>query len=196
MSIFMTLLLKPQIEPQNAPMLTLVAALAVARALKQVTGLAAKIKWPNDIVVNGKKICGILTEMSAQSDYVNHIVLGIGINVHNENFPEELGERATSVYLESGKRINRAGLIEAVWEEFEVYYEKFLGTQDLSALVEEYDSLLVNRRKSVRVLDPGEPYEGVAEGITARGELIVDTAESTRLVSSGEVSVRGIYGYV
>lgn len=137
-----------------------------------------------------------MTEMSAQIDYVNHIVIGIGINVHNEEFSEELLDRATSIYLESGKRINRAMLIEAVWEEFEVYYETFMETQDLSQIVAEYDLYLANRKKKVRVLDPNEPFEGVAQGITARGELIVDTWESRKLVSSGEVSVRGIYGYV
>lgn len=194
--IFMTLLLKPEIEPQNASMLTLVTAMAVAKAIQRITGLAAEIKWPNDIVVNGKKVCGILTEMSAQIDYVNHIVIGIGINVHNEEFPQELSDRATSIYLESGKRINRGMLIEAVWEEFEGYYGTFMETQDLSQIAEEYDLYLANRKKKVRVLDPKEPYEGVAQGITARGELIVDTWESRRLVSSGEVSVRGIYGYV
>lgn len=195
--IFMTLLLKPEeIAPNNASMLTLVAALAVARAVKRISGLDAGIKWPNDIVVNGKKICGILTEMSAQIDYVNHIIIGIGINVHNEEFPDELKERATSIYLESGKRVHRAELIEAVWEEFEDCYEKFLETQDLSQLITEYDRHLANRNVKVRVLDPKEPFEGMAQGITARGELIVDTWESRKLVSSGEVSVRGIYGYV
>lgn len=194
--IFMTLLLKPEIETGNAPMLTLVAALAVAKAIREVSGLDAKIKWPNDIVVNGKKVCGILTEMSAQIDYVNHIIIGIGINVHNASFPEELADVATSVYLESGNRIRRADLIEAVWEAFETYYEIFSQTQDLAHLVKEYDSQLANLGQQVKVLDPKESYEGVAQGITARGELIVDTWESRRLVSSGEVSVRGIYGYV
>lgn len=85
----MTLMIKPDINPNNASMLTLVAALAVAKAITSVTGEEAMIKWPNDIVVNGKKVCGILTEMNAQFDYINHIVVGIGINVHNESFPEE-----------------------------------------------------------------------------------------------------------
>lgn len=84
--IFMTLMIKPDINPNNASMLTLVAALAVAKAITSVTGEEALIKWPNDIVVNSKKVCGILTEMNAQFDYINHIVVGIGINVHNESF--------------------------------------------------------------------------------------------------------------
>lgn len=194
--IFMTLLLRPEIEPQNASMLTLVSALAVAKGIEHMVDLPVQIKWPNDIVVNGKKVCGILTEMSAQMDYVNYIVIGIGINVSNEEFPEEIKDVATSIYLESGKHVNRAMLIEKIWEEFEDYYELYEKTQDLSSLVKEYDSYLVNRGQKVRVLDPKEPYEGKAMGITDRGELIVDTWEARRLVSAGEVSVRGVYGYV
>lgn len=195
--IFMTLMIKPDINPNNASMLTLVAALAVAKAITSVTGEEALIKWPNDIVVNGKKVCGILTEMNAQFDYINHIVVGIGINVHNESFPEEISQMASSLMIEAGgKRFHRAQIIAETMSYFEQYYETFLKTQDLSALVREYDELLVNRNKSVRVLDPKEPFDGKAMGITPKGELIVDTWESRKLVSSGEVSVRGIYGYV
>lgn len=194
--IFMTLMLKPDINPNNASMLTLVAAMATARAITEVTGEAARIKWPNDIVMNGKKVVGILTEMSAQFDYINHIVVGIGINVHNEEFPEEIAKTASSLLLECGHRIHRASLIEAFLEEFERLYAIYLETEDMSGLQKEYDSLLVNRGRQVRVLDPKEPFEGKAMGITKKGELIVDTWESRKLVSSGEVSVRGIYGYV
>ena len=195
--IFMTLMIKPDINPNHASMLTLVAALAVAKAITSVTGEEAMIKWPNDIVVNSKKVCGILTEMNAQFDYINHIVVGIGINVHNESFPEEISQMASSLMIEAGgKRFHRAQIIAETMSYFEQYYDTFLKTQDLSALVREYDELLVNRNKSVRVLDPKEPFDGKAMGITPKGELIVDTWESRKLVSSGEVSVRGIYGYV
>jgi BirA family biotin operon repressor/biotin-[acetyl-CoA-carboxylase] ligase len=194
--IFMTLLLKPDLNPNNASMITLVAALAVSKAITNQTGRPAGIKWPNDIVMNGKKAVGILTEMSAQFDYVNHIVVGIGINVHNESFPEELKDIATSLYMETGEHYNRAAMIEEVLEQFEYYYEIFLKTEDLSGLVNEYNAHLLNMHQIVKVLDPREPFEGKAMGITARGELIVDTWESRKLVSAGEVSVRGIYGYV
>lgn len=194
--IFMTVMLKPDINPGNASMLTLVAALAVSAGITKCTGRPAGIKWPNDIVMNGKKVCGILTEMSAQFDYVNHIVIGIGVNVHNDTFPEEISHMATSLYLETKEHLNRAALIEEIWEQFERYYAVFLETEDLSGLVKEYNAHLVNLHQSVKVLDPKEPYEGKALGITSRGELIVDTWESRKLVSAGEVSVRGIYGYV
>jgi BirA family biotin operon repressor/biotin-[acetyl-CoA-carboxylase] ligase len=194
--IFMTLLLKPEINPNNASMLTLVAALATAKAISDITEADARIKWPNDIVINGRKICGILTEMSAQFDYINHIVIGIGINVHNETFPEEISQTASSLLLECGRRFHRASLIARFLECFEKDYAVFLETEDLEGLMKEYNALLVNTQKQVRVLDPKEPFEGKAIGITKKGELIVDTWESRKLVSSGEVSVRGIYGYV
>ena len=195
--IFMTLMLKPDINPNNASMLTLVSALAVAKALADITGKDAKIKWPNDIVIDGRKVCGILTEMSAQFDYINNIVIGIGINVNNSSFPEEISATASSLRLLSGgKKYRRAEIIEKIMEYFEKDYSIFLETEDLSALVNEYDAMLVNMKKQVKVLDPKEPFEGKAMGITKTGELIVDTWESRKLVSSGEVSVRGIYGYV
>lgn len=194
--IFMTILLKPEINPNHASMLTLVAALAVAEAINDVTGACAQIKWPNDIVINGKKICGILTEMSAQFDYISNIVVGIGINVHNESFPEDISQVASSLFLECGQKFHRAFIIEKVLENFEEYFEIFEETEDLTGIMNSYNALLVNRGANVRVLDPKKPFEGKAMGITKKGELIVDTWEARRLVSSGEVSVRGIYGYV
>lgn len=195
-AIAMTFLLRPEICPNHASMLTLVTAMAVVKGIESETGLRAGIKWPNDVVLNRKKVCGILTEMSAQSDYVNHIVIGIGINVHVNEFPDELKDMATSLDCEYGRKINRSALIERICEFFEVDYEIFLQTEDLGAFVKEYNSYLVNLNQSVRVLDPKEPFDGKARGITAKGELLVDTWESRRLVSSGEVSVRGLYGYV
>lgn len=197
-AIAMSIVLKPEgLLPEHAPQLTLVTALTVARAIEQQTGLSVQIKWPNDIVIDGKKVCGILTEMSTQIDYINHIVVGIGINVHNEQFPEELIDRATSLYLASGGRhYSRAALVEAVCEQFEYFYGIFMRTQDMGSLKEVYDDCLVNRGRTVRILDPKGEYEGVALGITPQGSLEVDTADGRRLVDSGEVSVRGVYGYV
>lgn len=199
--LFFTILLKPEIDPANAPMLTLVKAMAVVRGIYQTTGLQPQIKWPNDIVLRGKKIVGILTEMSAQVDYVNHIVVGTGINVHHKEFPEEIAKTATSLDLEMLERgqnleISRAQLLGAVLEQFEIYYETYLKTQDLSALMEEYNDMLVNRNRKVRVLDPLGEYEGLALGIDQQGQLLVNRGGEQIKVSSGEVSVRGIYGYV
>lgn len=195
-AIFMSLLLRPQIKPQDASMLTLVAAMAVAKAVHQTVGIEVKIKWPNDIVLNGKKICGILTEMSSEIDAINYVVIGIGMNVSNRNFPKEIAKTATSIALEGTSNVNRAQLTEAVWEQFEVYYDKFVKKSDLSDIMEEYQEYLANLNKQVRVLDPKGDFSGVARGITTKGELVVESEGAMHLVSSGEVSVRGIYGYV
>ncbi len=200
--IFFTILLRPEIEPANAPMLTLVKAIAVARGISKITGLKAQIKWPNDVVINGKKVVGILTEMSAQIDYVNHIVVGTGINVHQTSFPEELADKATSIDLElknAGKTgtVSRAQLLEEILEQFEECYETYIRTQDLSGLIEEYNHTLVNIGRRVKVLDPLGEFEGRALGINKHGSLLVEREDGeVTEVSSGEVSVRGIYGYV
>ncbi len=194
--IFMTLLLRPAIRPDSASMLTLVAALAAVRGVRDITQADVQIKWPNDLVLNGKKICGILTELSVQEGMIRYLVVGIGINVHNESFPEEIRSTASSLFLECGRHFHRAEIIGKLLKNFENDYEIFCRTEDLSGLRDEYHAFLVNRGRSVRVLDPRAPYEGKALGITEKGELIVDVQGQKRLVSSGEVSVRGIYGYV
>lgn len=194
--IFMTLLLRPQFAPERASMLTIVAAMAVAVAIRKTLGLPAEIKWPNDIVLNKKKICGILTELSTEIDAINYVVVGIGINVSNQKFDEDAAPIATSIVLESGKQVHRACLIAAVMEQFEIFYEKFCRRGDLSDIRGEYNQYLANMDKQSRILDPQEPFSGIARGINEKGELLVETESGMRAVSSGEVSVRGIYGYV
>lgn len=196
-NIYMTIMLKPDFEPNKASMLTIVMALAAAKAIQEVSTRTCAIKWPNDIVVNGRKICGILTEMSAELDYIQHVVIGIGINVNQKIIPEELASNATSLYLEGGEKLIRAHLIERSMYYFEHYYDIFVKTKDLSGLAEEYDSFLINRGKAVRVLDPKGEFEGIASGINELGELRVTKDDGTEvLVYAGEVSVRGLYGYV
>ena len=197
--IYMSMVLRPDIEVADASMLTIVAALAVAKAIQNQlkdSSLIPYIKWPNDIVINKKKVCGILTEMSLEQSQMEYIIVGIGINVTNTVFPEEITKTASSIFVESGQKIDREQLISAVWEYFKQYFEVFMQTKDLQNLRAEYENLLANKEKEVKVLDPSGAYEGIARGITNKGELFVETAEGLQQVSSGEVSVRGIYGYV
>lgn len=197
--IYMSLVLRPELATDKASMVTLVAAIAVAKAIEALAkdcGVHPFIKWPNDIVIRGKKVCGILTEMTMKECKIGYIIVGIGINVHNTSFPEEIANMASSLELELGTGVARERLMELVLLAFEKYYALFLQEQDLSLLVEEYQQMSANKGRKVTVLDPAGEYEGTARGITNIGELIVDTPEGTKLVSSGEVSVRGIYGYV
>ena len=194
-SVMMSILLRPKFEPQYAPMLTLVMGMAVAKAVKKLS-FDVSIKWPNDVVVSHKKICGILTEMGVRDGKIDYAVIGVGINVNIREFPEEMADKATSLYLESGREFDRSQIPGLVMEAFEKYYEKFAATCDLSGLKEEYESILANYNQPVRVLAK-EPYEGVARGITDGGELLVEKTDGTIVaVSAGEVSVRGLYSYV
>lgn len=196
-NIYFTILLRPRITPEQASMLTLVMAHSVAAAIYRLTHMEVGIKWPNDVLLDGKKVCGILTEMSLEREYIHYVVCGVGINVAPQDFPEEIREHATSVETAYGQPISKGELLQYVMEELERDYDAFVAAGDLSVLQESYNRLLVNRDRRVRVLDPKGEWEGIARGINARGELLVEQPDGTvTQVYAGEVSVRGIYGYV
>ncbi len=196
-NLYFTILLRPSITPDKASMLTLVMAYAVAKAVRELTGLEAQIKWPNDIVVAGKKICGILCEMKLDGTRLDYCVAGVGVNVGRQEFAEDIRDKATSLEEQLGRKIDREGLLQAILGRFERGYEEFLHCEDLSFLREEYNEWLVNQNRQVRVLEPQGEYEGVAKGITNTGELLVECVDGqVQKVYAGEVSVRGLYGYV
>lgn len=196
-AIAMSLLIRPQIPPERASMLTLVMGMAVVCGCRDACGVEAKIKWPNDIVIEGKKVCGILTEMSSEIDYIKYLVIGAGINTYVRSFPQELEKTAVSLHTVTGRRPDRAALIAACMRRFEEFYGRFLETQDFSLLKDEYNGMLAGRYGRVRVLTPGNEYNGISEGINDLGELQVRREDGTLTsVYAGEVSVRGIYGYV
>ena len=132
-----------------------------------------------------------------ETDYIQHVVIGTGINVNLERMPEGIEQTATSLLLESGKETARARLLQEVLERFEENYESYERDMSLVSMLEEYNRYLVNKDKQVRVLDPKGEFEGIARGINDSGELLVET-ENGKIVKvyAGEVSVRGIYGYV
>lgn len=194
--IYMSILLRPDIAPKKAPALTLVMACSVAEGIMDCVDIKLQIKWPNDIIAGGRKLAGILTEMSSQVDYINHVTVGVGINVNTQSFPEAISS-ATSLFLETGKRVKRAPVIAAVMRRFEENYKIFMQTEDMSGLMEKYGRLLVNRGREVLILEKGSEYEAYAEGINRKGELVVRKKDGTiENICAGEVSVRGVYGYV
>ncbi len=196
-NIFMSLMLRPVFLPDKASMVTLVMALSVAQAVREATGLTAEIKWPNDIVIHQKKVAGILTELSAANGFIDYLICGIGINVNQQNFSEEIRQTATSILLESRREMDRADLVDRIMDRFEENYLVFCKKQNMSDLLTNYQELLINKDKEVRVLDPQGEYRAVARGINSRGELLVEKEDgTTEAVYAGEVSVRGIYGYV
>ncbi len=205
-NIYNTLILRPDFEPKKASMLTLLMALAVVEGVEKtcltqeqdkVEEPLPGIKWPNDVVINGRKICGILTEMNFAKDGRWYVIIGTGINVGQQTFVPELAERATSLAEEYEKRISRSVLLAHVMESFEEIYKVFCKHGNLSGVRERYEALLVNKDREVAVLDPKGEYRGVARGIQDTGELLVELPDGNmRAVCAGEVSVRGIYGYV
>ena len=196
-NLYFSMLLRPKMLIDKTPMITLIMALSVAKAVEKVCGLNPTIKWPNDLVLSGKKICGILTEMHLLDDQIEDVIVGTGINVNQELFSSGLKNKATSLSLESNRKLDKTKLLDVVLDEFKALYKTFLKVQDLSFLQEEYNERLINRNKEVLVLEPGNEYMAIAQGINSKGELLVIKEDGSKeAVYAGEVSVRGIYGYV
>ena len=191
--IWMSLVLRPQIAPTEASVLTLLCGLATAEAIEAETGLSAGIKRPNDILINGKKAVGILTEMDCEMSEVHFVIPGIGINVNTASFPPEIAEIATSLYLECGKTVSRRRLVHKVLERLEEHYETFLRTGSFAAMLEDYRKHCITLGKEVHVLGR-EPFFAEALDITPEGELLVRRADNGKeeVVFSGEVSIRGV----
>ncbi len=196
MGVWMSLLLRPMIVPEQAPKLTLLAAMAVVDVLKD-KGISSCIKWPNDIVIHGKKVCGILTEMGTEGDKISYVVIGIGINVFNAAFPEEIDKVATSLYKEyPNVKMNRDDLISQIMARFEYYYNTFIIEGNLSFICESYNKHLIHRDTDVFIIDNEEKRQGRCLGIDEHGALMVELNGLKEYIVSGEISVRGIYGYV
>lgn len=190
--IWMSLILRPDIAPIEASRLTLLAGLCVCKAVRKCTGLEALIKWPNDVYIHNKKICGILTEMNSELDKVHFIILGIGINVNVEVFPEELRNVATSLQIEAGHPFIRKEIVQAFLEFFEKAYFQYVNKGPNADFIEEYESLCMTIGHFVHVLSR-TPFDGKAVGIDKEGELIVEKENGERVVVfSGEVSIRNI----
>ena len=195
-SIAMSIVLRPGIKPSDAAGITLVMGTAVCRAIRNTTGLDVGIKWPNDIIINGKKVCGILTEMSAEIDIVNYIIVGTGINVNVTQFPEEIRDIATSLCLECKKSISRKEVLAAVLYEFEKLYSIFK-TNGLQTIIQEFKSYSVTLGRHVKVISINEAFEGIAQDITPDGILLVKVeGGSVKMVIAGDVSVKGLNGYL
>lgn len=195
-NIFMSILLRPQIKPDKASQVTLIAGLAMCEAVREVTNLDAQIKWPNDIVVNGKKVSGILTEMSAEIDGVNYIVVGIGVNVNNANFPGNL-PYATSLRIEGEKEYQRRDIIKVFFEKFEPYYMAYKKNPTLEMILPSYKRYCITLADKVKIIDSIKEYIATPLDVTTDGSLLIRTEEGEeKTIFSGEVSVRGIYGYI
>jgi len=188
--IWLSAILRPDLSPTDAPKLTILAAVAVAEAIIQSTGICANIKWPNDILVDGKKVCGILTEMSAEMDLINYVIIGIGINVNNDNFPDELKDKSASLKQIKGEEVNRVNVLASLLERLEGYYIK-AEKEGFEEIFERWRALCVNLGKQVKIVGKNESFEGTAIDIDSSGALLVKTpSEKIVKVLSGDVSLR------
>lgn len=194
--VFMSIILKPDIDLLRVSQLTIVAAMAVRNALKKCTGEAYAIKWPNDIVCNGKKLCGILTEMITEQGAIKCVVVGIGINVRNGQFDDELKELATSLKLCTGRDYDIEDVAKAVLESFFAHYQEYMDSKDLKYMKSEYNEALVHNGRKIVVNGNNYVQEGICAGMDETGALLVKTDKGIERIISGEVSVRGVYGYV
>ncbi|MCE7792146.1 biotin--[Salipaludibacillus sp. CUR1] len=188
--VWMSLVLKPQIDFRKAPQLTLLTAVAVTRAIESVSGLPLSIKWPNDLLVNGKKLCGILTEMQADPDRVQSVIIGIGLNVNHGAFPEDLSEIATSMNIEAGKPFNRAEVIAAILNEFSWLYRTYL-SQGFSLIKPLWEAHAVSIGKKIVARSTAGTTEGYALGIDGEGVLLLqDNQGETHRIYSADIELK------
>ena len=186
--LYVSLVLRPMLPPMELPQITLTTAVAVVRAVHRVTGLAPGIKWPNDLLLNGKKLGGILTEMETESDRIRHVVVGLGLNVNNPGFPPELAATATSLTLTVGGAFSRVHLLQAWLEEFEELYGRFLN-QRFPEILEEWKNSAVTLGKMVTVRQGPREISGQAMDVAPDGALLLRTANGEMVrVTSGEIT--------
>lgn len=190
--IWFSLILRPPVNPAEASQVTMMAAVALASAVREETGIEVGIKWPNDLLAEGKKLCGILTELSAEMDRINHLVVGVGLNVNQdpEDFQEEVRGTATSLKVEAGRAVARVKLLQASLAEFERWYTIWLA-QGFSPILARWKEMTVTLNRPVRIHTLNKSWDGWAEDVDKDGALLLRLpgGELQRVVS-GEVSLR------
>ena len=193
--LWMSLLLRPDVQPESASRITLVAATAMCEAIEKLTGIFVGIKWPNDLVVNGRKICGILTEMSAELNQLHYIVLGIGVNLSQTTFEEDLADKATSLKLQ-GISINGKVLLSEFLKVFFNYYSSF-ECGDMTRVIDHHRNHSVTIGRQISIVAQNDRRNAYALDIDENGSLIIENENGqVEKLFFGEVSVRGINGYV
>ncbi|MFH1596635.1 MAG: biotin--[acetyl-CoA-carboxylase] ligase [Pseudomonadota bacterium] len=186
--LYVSVLLRPPLPPADMPQITLTAAVAVVRAVRQAGGVTAGLKWPNDLVLAGKKLGGILTEMETESDQIRYLVVGLGLNVNNRQFPAELADLATSLALATGRTFSRLRILQVWLEELESLYQRFL-SREFGAILEEWKDYTVTLGRAVRVRQGAVEICGQALEVAPDGALLVRTGSGEVVrVTSGEIA--------
>lgn len=195
--LYMSVILKPKTNPANIARLTLLGAAAINLALLDI-GIKSEIKWPNDIVINGKKVAGVLTEMNSELGTINYIVLGIGINVNIDldQIPEELKEKATSLRIIKGEDIDRRELFVRLVTRIDELYKEFLQTGEIERAIQICIDNSAVIGKEIVVHQGEDKRQGRAIEINKKGELLVEFETGVENLFSGEISIRGEQGYI
>lgn len=192
-NLYCSVVLRPSIPPLEVPRLTLVAGIAVAEAVRATADVAAEIKWPNDVLIGGRKVAGVLTELEAEADRVRFVIVGIGVNLNatRTDFPPELQRKATSLLLASGVPVDRAAFTARLLTALDAAYASFL-RGGFAALRHRYEELHCLAGRAVTI-DGTPPLSGTVRGVDADGALLVESAGEVQRVVSGEVTLRGAY---
>ncbi|KGG80612.1 biotin--acetyl-CoA-carboxylase ligase [Caloranaerobacter azorensis H53214] len=195
--IWMSIILRPNIDPIDASKVTQIGAAAVWSALSKV-GVDAYVKWPNDIVLNCKKVCGILTEMSAELNRINYLVIGIGVNVNInlQEFPNEINNIATSIKAEVGHDVDRKFITAEILNNFERFYNELIKYGSIKTSIEICRKTSILLGREIKIITNQGERKVKAIDITDQGELLIEENGKIEKLISGEISVRGIYGYV
>ncbi len=188
--VLMSILLYPNLQNKDISKLTLIAGLSICKILIEEFSLDCKLKWPNDIIIGKKKLCGILTKSLISDKKPQAVVIGIGLNVNSKNYPLELSHKATSISLESGYLIDRSKLIAQILNRFEAYYLSFLSNPIIPY---EYNELCISLNRNVSFFKDGKKINGKAVSIDSFGNLLIKTNNKIFAVGSNEVTVQGIY---
>ncbi len=189
-NLYLSVILRPDIPAYKAPLITLMGAVAVASAIRRQCELKARIKWPNDILISGKKVSGLLTEMSAEQDRIRHIVLGIGVdvNMEPESLPPDVRALTTTLAAETGEKVDRTGLLQQLLKELDRWYAVFLANEQ--DVIREWKSLNMTVGNRVAVSGAGARLEGLAQGIDSEGRLIIKLNDgATHRVAAGDVTI-------
>ena len=195
--VYLSIILKPEIAPQDAPKISIIAALAVARTLSAQTEAKVGVKWPNDVLAGAMKLCGILTEMTADLDRIKYIVCGIGVNVNQTSFPPELERIATSMRIQGGREYSRPQVIAQLLSEFYDIYYKYIETGDFTPMITEYTRLSVVLNQMVDIRYGGTTERGKCIGFDKDGNIVLELANGKRKrYVAGEVSIRSESTYV
>ncbi len=190
--LYFSILLRPDLRPFDIPNITLVAGYSICKTIRNFIKCDAMIKWPNDIIIGNKKVCGILSEMAAETDRINYIVVGIGINVNVQEFTENIKNKATSLSIAKGCMINRSDFAKEILRQLDKDYRDFVLSNSFS-MIDEFKKNCVTIGRQVTAYIGNKVIEGIAVDILENGELVIKNDEKQFNISSGEVAVQGIY---